>query len=88
MRTDERDSRTLLDTEPAAKMAPPRELALEEHLSILKLAQLWGVGRETVRLLVKDEPGVLPIGGDASSGAHYSVPVSVAIRIHAKLRNP
>ena len=31
----------------------------EVHYSVSDLARQWRLGRETVRLLVKDEPGVL-----------------------------
>ena len=46
------------------------------------------MGRETVRKLVKDEPGVLKIRmGRKQSNTTYSVPESVARRIHTKLLN-
>ena len=33
----------------------------EKHYRIGDLARLWGLGRETVRKLVKDDPGVVKI---------------------------
>ena len=49
---------------------------------------MWNVGRETVRLLVKDEPGVINIRlGRKKSHTIYSVPESVAERIHTHLLN-
>ena len=33
----------------------------EKHYRIGDLARLWGLGRETVRKLVKDDPGVIKI---------------------------
>ena len=33
----------------------------EKHYRISDLARLWGLGRETVRRLVKDDPGVVKI---------------------------
>ena len=33
----------------------------EKHYSIGELAHQWGLGRETVRKLVKDDPGVVKV---------------------------
>jgi hypothetical protein len=61
----------------------------EVHYSIGDLARQWRLGRETVRLLVKDEPGVLKIRmGIRKSLTRYSIPESVARRVHTKLFNP
>src|SRR5438477_275721 len=38
-----------------------RHPAFERHYRIGELAETWQLGRETVRLLVKDEPGVIKI---------------------------
>ena len=47
------------------------------------------MGRETVRKLVKDEVGVLRVRlGRKKSNTRYSVPESVARRIHTRLMNP
>jgi len=44
---------------------------------------MWQLGRETVRLLVKDERGVIKIRlGRKKAHTIYSVPESVAVRIH------
>jgi hypothetical protein len=60
--------------------------AFERHYRIGELAELWGIGRETVRLLVKDEPGVVKIRlGRKRNQTLYAVPASVAARIHNKL---
>lgn len=49
---------------------------------------MWSLGRETVRLLVKGEPGVIRIRlGRKRSHTIYSVPESVAVRIHTRLLN-
>lgn len=62
------------------------DTTFEKHYSIAELAGMWNVGRETVRLLVKDEPGVVRICcGRKRSMTHYSVPESVARRIHLRL---
>lgn len=61
----------------------------EIHYSIGDLAKQWRLGRETVRLLVKDEPGVLKIRmGPRKTLTRYSVPESVARRVHTRLFNP
>lgn len=65
------------------------DTTFEVHYAIGDLARQWRLGRETVRLLVKDEPGVLKIRmGQKKSLTRYSVPESVARRVHTKLFNP
>ena len=55
------------------------DTTFEVHYAIGDLARQWRLGRETVRLLVKDEPGVLKIRmGQKKSLTRYSVPESVA----------
>lgn len=58
----------------------------EKHFRIGELAEIWGLGRETIRKLVKDEPGVILIRqGRKKAHTTYSVPESVARRIHTRL---
>ena len=65
------------------------DTTFEVHYSVGDLARHWRLGRETVRLLVKDEPGVLRIRlGPRKALTRYSVPESVARRIHTRLFNP
>jgi hypothetical protein len=65
------------------------DTTFEIHYSISELAKQWSLGRETVRLLLKDEPGVLKIRmGPRKSLTRYSVPESVARRVHTRLFNP
>ncbi len=65
------------------------DTTFEAHFSISDLASRWRLGRETVRLLVKDEPGVVRIRmGRRKSMTRYSVPESVARRVHTRLFNP
>jgi len=60
----------------------------EKHYRISDLARLWGLGRETVRKLVKDDPGVIKIRmGRKKAHTVYSVPESAAKRIHTRLLN-
>ena len=62
--------------------------AFERHFRIGELAEMWQLGRETVRLLVKDERGVIKIRlGRKKAHTIYSVPESVAVRIHTRLLN-
>ena len=58
----------------------------EKHYRISELARLWGLGRETIRKLVKDDPGVIKIRmGRKKLHTIYSVPESAAFRIHTRL---
>jgi hypothetical protein len=62
------------------------DTTFEIHYSVKELARRWKYSRETVRLIVKDEPGVLKVRlGLRKKKNHYSVPESVAKRIHTKL---
>ncbi|PYS16748.1 MAG: hypothetical protein DMG15_01235 [Acidobacteria bacterium] len=70
----------------------PREdhdgTTFERHYRIGELAELWGLGRETVRKLVKDDPEVIKIRmGRKKAHTVYSVPESAAERIHTRLLN-
>jgi hypothetical protein len=67
----------------------PETSAFERHYRVGELAEMWNLGRETVRLLVKDEPGVIKVRlGRKKAHTSYSVPASVAARIHTRLLNP
>jgi hypothetical protein len=60
----------------------------ERHYRVSELAELWSLGRETVRRLVKDDPGVIKVRlGRKKAHVTYSVPASVAARIHVRLQN-
>lgn len=61
---------------------------LERHYRVGELAALWGLSRETVRVMVKDEAGVLRVRmGRKAKNTLYSVPESVMRRIHMRLSN-
>jgi len=65
------------------------DTTFEIHYSISDLAERWRLGRETVRLLIKDEPGVVRVRlGRRKAMTRYSVPESVARRVHTRLFNP
>ncbi len=58
------------------------------HYRIKELAGPWALSREKVRLLVKDEPGVMRFKlGRKKAHTAYSVPASVAKRIYTRLQN-
>jgi hypothetical protein len=58
----------------------------ERHYRIAELCDLWGIGRETLRKILVDEPGVVKIKmGRRKYHTTYSVPASVAERIHRRL---
>lgn len=62
------------------------DTTFEPHYSIADLAKRWGLGRETIRVLVRDEPGVIRVRlGAGKAMTRYSVPESVARRLHTKL---
>ena len=66
----------------------PEHPTFERHYRVGELAEMWKLGRETVRLLVKDEQGVIRIRlGRKKAHTIYSVPESVAVRIHTRLLN-
>ena len=68
---------------------PVDDPAFEKHFRVSGLVRLWGYGRETVRQMVKDEPGVMVVRlGKKKAHAIYSIPESVARRIHTRLANP
>jgi hypothetical protein len=72
---------------PDNKVIPlNRDSFQEKHYRIAQLAELWGMGKEKVRLLVKDEPGVLKIPSRNMKTPRilYSVPESVVRRIHTR----
>ncbi len=65
---------------------PRADTTFEPHYSIADLAKQWRLGRETVRLLVKDEPGVVKIRlGRNKAMTRYCIPESVARRVHTRL---
>jgi hypothetical protein len=60
----------------------------EKHYRVGELARMWGLGRETIRKIVKDDPGVIKIRmGRKKAHTIYSVPESAAHRIHTRLLN-
>lgn len=59
------------------------DTTFQMHQRIGDLAKQWTLGRETVRVILKDEPGVLKIQlARRKALTRYSVPESVARRVH------
>ena len=72
----------------ATDVVPVESSAFEKHYRIAELAELWNLGRETVRKLVMNEAGVIKIRlGRKKAHTIYAVPESVAERIHTRLLN-
>jgi hypothetical protein len=60
----------------------------EKHYRVGELAEMWALGRETVRKLVASDPSVIKIRmGPKKAHTTYSVPESAAQRIHTRLLN-
>ena len=68
----------------------PVDLAAERHYSIQELASMWKLSEKTVRKLFENEPGVIEIGSAEGKFRRAYVtrriPVSVAERVHRRLR--
>jgi hypothetical protein len=70
-------------------VVPTEDPVFERHYRVGDLAKQWNLGRETVRKLVKNEPGVIKIRlGRRKAHTMYSVPESVARLIHKRLLHP
>jgi hypothetical protein len=61
----------------------------EPHYTPQELAETWGVSAETIRVLFRNEPGVLKIGPDGTRFRRgyksLRIPQSVAERVHTRL---
>jgi hypothetical protein len=72
----------------STESSAPEDPAFERHYRIGELAGKWQLGRETVRLLVKDERGVIKIRlGRKRAHTIYSVPESVVVPIKRLLNS-
>lgn len=61
----------------------------EQHYSIADLSELWRISRESVRLLIMHDPGVIRLQlGRKKTMCRYSIPASAARRIHTLLLAP
>ena len=69
-------------------IVPSHDAYAEPHFRIDELAKMWNIGRETVRRLIMDDPGVIKIRmGPKKVSTTYSVQESAARRIHTRLLN-
>jgi hypothetical protein len=60
----------------------------DEHFTIRDVAAALGCGRETARLMVRRETGVLRFRlGKKKSHSLYSIPKSVLLQLHTRLLN-
>lgn len=71
--------------------APTAGIVTEKHYTPAELAAMWNFSPSTIRRLISDEQGVLRLAGlgptaGKRSYTTYSVPASVADRIHQRLR--
>ena len=59
------------------------DATFEKHYRIGDLAEMWSLGRETIRKMLVNEPGVIRVRmGRRKTHTTYSVPASVAESIH------
>ena len=59
----------------------------EPHYKLATLAKMWRISRERLRLIFCDEPGVVKILGKTKKRTLYSIPESVARRVHLRLQS-
>ena len=64
----------------------------EHHYSVADIAALWNLSPDAVRSVFEKEPGVMVLGGDASTRKKrryrtLRVPESVVQRVHRRLTN-
>jgi len=75
---------------PVIESTPPEARSAdcahkEQHYRVVDLVDLWALNRETVRLMVKDDQGVVKIRfGLKKCHTTYRIPESAAKRIHFK----
>ena len=66
----------------------PVDTAFEKHYRIRELSVLWKLSAETIRKICVNEPGVIKVRlGKKKSHTTYSIPESVARRLHTRLLN-
>ena len=87
-------SREIRKRRPARQEPPAgaeaRRLSEEKHYTPNELAAMWHLSPATIRKLIRDEPGVVRLQGAGiahgkRSYTTFSVPESVALRVHERL---
>jgi len=67
---------------------PEDTAPFEKHYRVSEVARMWGLGRETIRQLFKDEPGVLKVKlGKKGAHTSMSIPASIVARVHMKRKS-
>ncbi len=65
------------------------ELALERHYTIKEIAEIWGLCENSVRVIFRDEPGVVkierPAGRWKRTYTSIRIPQSVLERVHRRM---
>lgn len=62
--------------------------AFQRHFTLKELSSPWKLSQESIRKLCVDEPDVVKLKlGKKRAKARYSVPESVAQRLHTRLLN-
>ena len=79
-------------TEQVAQNSQPVPAMEEKHYKPAELAAMWGFSTTTIRRLIADEPDVLRLQGMGETRGKrpyttYSIPASVAARVHERLSN-
>ena len=75
-----------IDHRPLANVPVGGNPAWERHYSIGEMAAHWRVSRETIRKLFMQAPGVIRITlGKKKAHTRWSIPASVAVRVHNRL---
>jgi hypothetical protein len=78
-----------------SSVAPIRQFApgvyTERHYCVAEIAEAWVLSTHVVRDLFANEPGVIAIGEDKSTGRKrryvtLRIPESVVARVHARLQ--
>lgn len=61
----------------------------DRHFTPAELAEMWGVSPETIRVLFREEPGVLKIGPNGTKFKRgyktLRIPQSIAERVYTRL---
>ena len=64
--------------------------ALEKHYTVRQVAEMWSFSENTIRRLFRDEKGVIKKGSPETRFKRkrfvLSIPESVLLRVHDKLR--
>ncbi len=77
---------------PQQCIIPPvaSDISLERHLTVVEVAQMWGLHRSTIERIFYEEPGVLKLERPETRRKRryvtMRIPESVVGRVHERLR--